>query len=115
MIMNKEGYFNRKAKTFVHITKDCVMDCNPKSYIYILELEKIIENQQFLLKSQGDELKEIYADRDRLNKFVDDILNFYKHNRYEEELTEDNMFKLVLNQNEMIMTIEEFKGDDNVH
>lgn len=46
---------------------------------------------------------------ERLNKFVDDILNFYKHNRYEEELTEDNMFKLVLNQNEIIMTIEEFK------
>ena len=48
----------------------------------------------------------------KYKKFVDDILNFYKHNRYEEELTEDNMFKLVLNQNEMILTIEEFKGDE---
>lgn len=89
MIMNKEGYFNHKTKTFIHITKNCIMDCNPISYKYILNIEKEIE---------------------RYKKFVDDILNFYKHNRYEEELTEDNMFKLVLNQNEMIMTIEEFKG-----
>ena len=54
-------------------------------------------------------LKEI----ERLNKFVDDILNFYKHSRYGEELTKDNMFKFVLNRNEMILAIEEFNGDDN--
>ena len=59
-----------------------------------------------------DEIMDIQNELQRYKKFVDDILNFYKHNRYEEELTEDNMFKFVLNQNEMIMTIEEFKGDD---
>lgn len=43
MIMDKEGYFNHKTNTFVHITKNCIMDCNPKSYKYILGLEKEIE------------------------------------------------------------------------
>lgn len=50
----KEGEYNIKTKTYTHyaINGFGCMDCNPKSYHYILELEKEIKEISEIIKNK---------------------------------------------------------------
>ena len=71
-----EGYYNSQYHTYLHYTEDSFMDCNPKSYKYILQLEDEIENLQKEAE-QGEHYKHLYSE---VKKQKDDGIDWIKNN-----------------------------------
>lgn len=108
MIVNKEGYYNRKTNTFVHITENCTMDCNPKSYKYILELEEEVKKLNHIIDKQDKDITVLSKGNSKLKSIIDDLQQ--KHN-FAENILYDYLYKDKKITKEVYDKFKEGKGD----
>ena len=93
-----EGYYNSQYHTYLHYTEDSFMDCNPKSYKYILQLEEQIENLQKKAEL-GEHYKHLYSEvkkqKDELEKENNELQKAY-------ELIDKSMYELMKQKDDVV-------------